>query len=79
MAKVINKCKGFALFAPANTQDTNYTLIDYGLDRFYLIDIHDVVNTEEELSDYGLGGILWDTLKDLSDIAAVKDAAWKII
>lgn len=76
--KLVNEKLGFKLYAPQHSWDTNYYLID-SWDRWeYLIDIHDIYDGDSVEEMYDNGGILWDDLKELSDISDIIHISWRM-
>lgn len=68
MRNLITENGEYKLFAPLNTQDTNYHLIEAGKVD-YLIDIADLA---EE-------GITREELIKLEDVGTLKELAWKTV
>lgn len=65
--------KNFTLYAPQNSWDTNYHLLDSDKEIEYLIDIDDVTN---DLNDEN-GGLYIETLLNLEDIEEILMYVWK--
>ena len=77
LKKPIAQNDKWALFYPFNTQDMNYHLVNLKTEKDYLVDIEDVVDTEEELDEYG--EITWADFIDLDNVERNVECAWKVI
>ena len=71
--KVITENEQVILTQPGNSWDTNYHAYDKDNRIEYLVDINDVVDTEEEWED---GGVLWEDFKQ-GDLTLIIENAWR--
>ena len=65
--------KNYVLYAPQNTWDMNYHLLDNDKEIEYLIDIDDVTDNEDDED----GGLFIKTLLELKDIDEILAYVWK--
>ena len=63
----------FRLYAPQNSWDTNYHLMDTENNIEYLIDMDDITNDENDED----GGLFIKTLLELQDLDEILSYAWK--
>jgi len=68
------KKENYKLYAPQNSWDMNYHLLDDNKKIEYLIDIDEITNDENEHED---GGLFIKTLLELQDLDEILDYAWK--
>ena len=71
--KVITENEQVILTCPRSSWDTNYHAYDKDASIEYLVDIIDVVDTEEEWED---GGVLWEDFKQ-GDLTLIIENAWR--
>ena len=71
--KVITENEQVILTYPRSSWDTNYHAYDKDAGIEYLVDINDVVDTEEEWED---GGVLWKDFKQ-NELETIIEYAWK--
>lgn len=72
---VITMNERYVITRPTNEWDMNYRLFDYESNRVYLLDIEDVIETMEDMVEYG--GVLFSDLVDLN-VDEIIQYAWKI-
>ena len=65
--------ENFKLYAPQNSWDMNYHLLDDNKKIEYLIDIDEVTNDENDED----GGLFIKTLLELQDLDEILSYAWK--
>ena len=71
--RVITENEQVILTYPNNSWDTNYHAYDKDNRIEYLVDILDVVGTEEECED---GSVLWEEFKQ-GDLTLIIENAWR--
>ena len=71
---MITTKKNYKLYAPRNSWDTNYHLLDDDKEIEYLIDIDDITHDEDDED----GGLFIKTLLELKDIDEILIYAWKL-
>ena len=71
---MITTKKNYKLYAPRNSWDTNYHLLDDDKEIEYLIDVNDVTDDEDDED----GGLFIKTLLGLKDIDEILIYAWRL-